>query len=135
MSPWKLDDPPWPVSDAELAVGADVYALTPDPVQIPARFHHADNPWRRFVITWLATGLHPRTQLIAADPISAEAAFRHLRAIGSAEINRDHKRAAMALLASRWFIAVRYASPDGSNWQVAGDLTKAQTALSEGRRR
>jgi hypothetical protein len=126
---WQIGDPPTPVSDLEI-----VEPKRPDrlmPHHIPGAFESPTNPWRQFVTTWLRHGLHPSTKLVSIKPVPAQAAFRHLKALGRSDVDRARKQAAMAYLASQWFVWIYYARPEGADWLLVGDMVAYQRAQEE----
>jgi hypothetical protein len=64
--------------------------------------------WERFQADWFFSGLKD-VNATPADGVDPKAALRHLSAIqGSYEPKHEHKEAAVAYLASRWFTNVEY---------------------------
>jgi hypothetical protein len=71
--------------------------------------------WRDFQATWFFSGLPDNVRVKLAPGIDGEAAFRHLSCIqGSYAPSHQHKEAAVAYLASRWFRSVKGYKKTGS---------------------
>lgn len=104
-------DQPRVVSAVELAFPARVAHLMPRYEDIPAEFrtHYGTResaPWIRFQSDWFFKGTS-KDSLKPRDGVDADTAWRHLAVIqGSFEPRHEHKAAAVAWLASRWFSAV-----------------------------
>lgn len=105
---------PQPVDDVLLAFPADVADLMPAMEEIPAEFRslHASTPestkWLQLQRDWFYRGLKDPKFHCRPD-IDGETAYRHLKAIqGSFQPKHEHKQAAVAYLASRWFSEVEY---------------------------
>lgn len=102
-------DQPHKVSDVELAFPANVARLMPSMASIPESFKdfYGDETsarWINFQSTWFFCGLPAGTNFVAKDGVDRDSAVRHLKAIqGSFEPSHEHKSAAVAWLASRWF--------------------------------
>jgi len=107
-------DQPQPVTDIDLAFPATVQHLMPAMSAIPAAFKSSrgdtdSRSWIDFQSTWFFTGLPKSTQFVPRDGIDPKLALRHLSAVmGSFEPQHEHKTAAVAWLASRWFESVDY---------------------------
>lgn len=96
-------DQPKPVSDLNLAFGGDMSELLPSYGQIPEEFKRSFNPWVKFSDGWFFSGTS-KDAVINRDDVDPDLAWRHLSAIqGSWEPKHEHKSAAVAWLASRWF--------------------------------
>lgn len=103
---------PHPVDELRLAFPADLGELLPPLEVIPDQYPNRQD-WLNFQGRWFAGLLPPDAEIEPADGIDAVTAGRHLRVIqGSFEPKHEHKMAAVAWLASRWF--VRISTPDGS---------------------
>ena len=99
---------PQAVDDLLLAFPAKLGALLPPIEIIPTDYPHRQE-WEDFQHQWFAGTLPPGTEIEPAEGIDATAAGRHLTAIlRSFEPKHEHKMAAAAWLASRWFVRVRY---------------------------
>lgn len=99
-------DQPQEVNDIALAFGGDMKTLLPSYATIPDEFKRDRNEWVEFQRTWFFRGVK-KSALTARPDVDSEKAFRHLSAIqGSWEPKHEHKEAAVAWLASRWFAAV-----------------------------
>lgn len=101
-------DKPSEVSDLDMAFPASVVKLMPAYDQIPEEFKRARNAWAQWQEDWFFGGLKkfpaPR------DGIDRSAALRHLSCIQrSFEPKHEHKAAAVAYLASKWFSATEEA--------------------------
>lgn len=97
---------PTPITDVELAFPARVKHLMPPMLQIPAEFRNGRSPWCRLASDWFAHGL--RDPAFHMTPgIDGNNATRQLSAIlRSFEPKHEHKEAAVAYLASLWFVRV-----------------------------
>jgi len=95
-------DAPHAVDAVTAAFPANVAHLMPRYADIPAQCRAQSNPWVKWQQEWFFSGLK---QLPTAKPgIDLNAAMRHLKAIqGSFHPKHEHKEAAVAFLASRWF--------------------------------
>lgn len=94
---------PAPVTDLQIAFPADLRELLPPLELIPDEFKRGRNEWTKFVDRWFFEGF-PESGVIRKDGVDAELAYRHLSVlIGSYEPKHEHKVAAVAWLASRWF--------------------------------
>lgn len=112
VAPTDLYAQPHAVGDVKLAFPAALGELLPPLDIIPADYPHRQE-WLHFQSMWFAGQLPADAQLYAAEGVDAAAAGRHLAAIqGSYEPKHEHKMAAVAWLASRWF--TRVATADGS---------------------
>lgn len=101
---------PQEVDDITLAFPSDVLCLMPPYDQIPAEFKRTCR-WVMFQQDWFYRGIDP-AGLIPRGGIDKRSALRHLAAIqGSFDPKHEHKEAAVAYLASRWFT-------DNSTWTV-----------------
>jgi len=95
-------DQPHEVSDITLAFPANLGDLLPSMEIIPEEFTR-DNKWVEFQRQWFFYGW-PKGGLVKNPDVDSELAYRHLRAIQeSYEPKHEHKMAAVAWLASRWF--------------------------------
>jgi hypothetical protein len=98
---------PQPVSDVLLAFPGRVSHLMPPREECEAALGEmADRGarWRRFQFEWFFRGLPSGFSVDLAPGVDGDIAFRHLHAIqGSFEPKHEHKEAAVAYLASRWF--------------------------------
>ncbi|MDD4865702.1 MAG: hypothetical protein PHQ28_00795 [Mycobacterium sp.] len=101
---------PRQVDDVLLAFPATLGDLLPPEELIPADYSNR-RAWLRFQHDWFVGALPADCEMHAADGIDAEVAGRHLSAIQrSFESKHQHKAAAVAWLASRWF--TRITAPD-----------------------
>ena len=87
---------------------AGIDHLLPAYEDIPEEFKRLENPWVKFQRDWFFHGLPPNTQFGAKDGVNAETAFYHLHCIQSSyEPKHEHKEAAVAFLASLWFVGIK----------------------------
>lgn len=100
---------PVKVSDAMTAFPARVLPLMPPWEAVPDEFKDdslssaVGRKWRQFQTTWFFSGL-AGVEFGRVEGIDAEMALRHLQCIqGSFEPKHEHKKAAVAYLASLWF--------------------------------
>ena len=92
---------PTPVSDVLMTFPGDVKHLMPRMVDIPDEFKR-NHPWAQWQSNWFYSGLSKMPT--PKDGIQLQDAMRHLSAIqGSFQPSHEHKRAAVAYLASLWF--------------------------------
>ncbi len=104
-------DQPHEVTDAQVVFPADLGDLLPPWESIPENFrkHYGDDesrPWREFQSKWFFSGFD-RSAITPRSDVDMDKALRHLKVIqGSFEPKHEHKEAAVAWLASRWFEAV-----------------------------
>lgn len=104
---------PHTISDAQYAFPARLKELLPTKEQIPKEFWRGHTPWNRFVSEWFFSGW-PARGLYSREDIDPNLAFRHLHTImRSFEPKHEHKEAAVAWLASRWFESVGEEFIDG----------------------
>lgn len=100
---------PQPVDDVLLAFPASVSHLMPPREECESALEAMDDRGRRWIEfqqRWFHEGLDPSTSFEMRDGINPATALRHLAAIqGSFEPKHEHKEAAVAYLASRWFLA------------------------------
>lgn len=97
---------PHPVDDVQLAFPAGLGDLLPPMDVIPADYPHRRD-WERFQHAWFSGTLPADCQMEPADGIDAQAAGRHLTVLQTSyEPKHQHKVAAVAWLASRWFARV-----------------------------
>lgn len=99
---------PTPVTDLEIAFPANAldYMPTYDECEAGLSVLSAEERrgWIDLQTTWFFHGLSPDTEFHMRDGIDGRAAFRHLQVIqGSFAPKHEHKEAAVAYLASRWF--------------------------------
>ncbi|MBU8820874.1 hypothetical protein KL864_33965 [Mycolicibacterium goodii] len=100
------------IDDVLLAFPAVLGDLLPPLEDIPAQYPDREH-WLEFQHKWFAGSLPAEIEAEPADGIDVQAAARHLAAIQrSFEPKHEHKMAAVAWLASRWF--KRVGTPDGS---------------------
>lgn len=91
---------PQEVSDVLMAFPGDVMHLMPAYEDVPT----VDAKWSIFQSHWFLHGLSGDTAINYKDGIDPNKAMRHLACIqGSFEPKHEHKAAAVAYLASRWF--------------------------------
>lgn len=111
---------PQKVTDVELAFPARVVGtLLPETSDIPEEFHflNRSNSWIELVGRWFFQGLPKDVQFYAREGISAEDAYRHVRAcLGSFEPKHEHKVAGCAYLLSVFFEKVEIPS-EGAVYQ------------------
>lgn len=91
-----------------MVFGGGMERLLPPMAAIPVDFKRGSNKWIRFQQEWFFSGLknHKATPKPGVDLAKA---WRHLRSIqGSFEPKHEHKEAAVAWLASRWFEDITY---------------------------
>ena len=96
---------PQEISDVTLAFPVKVLKLMPEYDSIPKEYRdmNSRNQWTEFQEKWFFQGLKGAT-ITAKEGIDKKLALRHLSAIqGSFEPKHEHKRAAVAFLASQWF--------------------------------
>lgn len=104
-------DQPHPVTAVQMAFPANVSDLMPAWDTIPPEFQHPNGkgdarPWIDFQAAWFYRGTS-KNALVPRDDVDPDAAWDHLIVIqGSYEPSHEHKQAAVAWLASRWFKAV-----------------------------
>lgn len=101
-------DEPHEISMAQRMFPAGVVGtLMPEMDDIPAEFQERGTDWNRFVSDLFFNGqasAFNRWNLYQRDEIDGQAAFTHLMTVlGSYEPKHEHKEAAVAWLASRWF--------------------------------
>jgi hypothetical protein len=105
-------DQPHGISPIEMAFPANVLHLMPRFEDIPDEFrtHYGTKesaPWIKFQSDWFFRGTS-KNALKPRAGVDVDAAWRHLAAIqGSFEPKHEHKVAAVAWLASRWFAEVK----------------------------
>ena len=95
------------IDDATMAFPVSISYLMPAWEDIPAEFRNFNdrqNKWLRFQRDWFFTGI-TKQKVVMRDGFSEADAFRHLAAIQrSYEPKHQHKEAAIAYLASLWFV-------------------------------
>lgn len=99
-------DKPKAVSDVDMVFGG-IAGLMPEYKDIPDEFKSTGSVWARWQASWFYQGLseYPTPK----DGIDLDQAMRHLKTIqGSFQPKHEHKAAAVAYLASKWFT-----SPNG----------------------
>ena len=102
---------PQDVNQVVMVLGGEMGRLLPPYAEIPDEFKRGNGKWNKFQRDWFFGGLASEN-LIPGEGIDKRAALRHLGAIqGSFEPKHEHKEAAVAYLASKWFT-------DKSTWQV-----------------
>lgn len=103
---------PQQVDDVMLAFSAGLGDLLPPLEVIPVEYPHRQE-WLAFQHKWFAGSLPPDLEMVPSAGVDAQRAGRHLTVLQrSYEPKHEHKMAAVAWLASRWF--VRVTTPDGS---------------------
>jgi len=101
-------DKPVPIDDVTLAFPASVKHLMPTPSDIPEDYP-GKNYWTWWQREWFYRGLNTEGSQakmpIAKESIDRQLALRHLATIQrSYEPKHEHKEAAVAWLASLWFV-------------------------------
>ena len=95
-------DKPHEVGDVDCAFPARALELMPEYSAIPAEFKNDSNPWAQWQSDWFFGGLKKMPE--PKSDIDLNSAIRHLHVIqGSFASKHEHKQAAVAFLASRWF--------------------------------
>lgn len=105
-----LQAPYEPVETSQVlrAFPGDIDHLLPAYEDIPEEFKRLENPWVKFQRDWFFRGLSPDTQFGSREGIDAERAYYHLACIQrSYEPKHEHKEAAVAFLASLWFVGIK----------------------------
>lgn len=107
---WAL---PAEISDVEMAFGSNAMDHMPTREECEAGLRELKpkvaKRWRAFQAAWFFDGLPSEVEFKLADGIDSEKAIRHLRMIqGSFAPKHEHKEAAVAYLASRWFKSVKH---------------------------
>ena len=101
---------PTPVSDVQVAFPAGALDLMPSWEECEAALAalpDGGEQWREFQARWFFNGLPATTTFDLAEGVDGATALRHLKVIqGSFEPKHEHKEAAVAYLASRWFTSV-----------------------------
>jgi hypothetical protein len=93
---------PQKISDADAAFPAKVKHLMPKYEEIPEEFKNIYGEWGAWQAKWFYNGLERMP--IPKPGIDINKAMRHLTAIQrSYEPKHEHKQAAVAYLASKWF--------------------------------
>lgn len=103
---------PATVDDLSMVFGADALKHMPSLVECEAGLRLLDRKtarmWRDFQATWFFEGLSPDVEFTVAEGVDGATAIRHLKMInGSFAPKHEHKEAAVAYLASRWFTSVK----------------------------
>lgn len=98
---------PQEVDDVLSVFPAGVSHLMPTQKEIPSEFERgAGGTWLDFQNHWFFRGLD-KPSFYCKEGVDGALALRHLQAIqGSYAPKHEHKMAAVAYLASRWFTAV-----------------------------
>lgn len=105
-------DQPQEVTDLDMAFPADLArrALIPTMDTIPEEFQNMNGrtEWNKFVQHWFFHGdPFKKWNLYVRPDVDAQAAFRHMSVLmKSWEPKHEHKEAAVAWLASRWFAGI-----------------------------
>lgn len=101
-------DQPHEVTTLDMAFGTAALQLMPPMSAIPEEFkRHDGTKWNRFQAAWFFKGLRSTDVVTPRADVPASLAWRHLKAIQSSwEPKHEHKEAAVAWLASRWFADV-----------------------------
>jgi hypothetical protein len=103
---------PVKIDDLLLAFPATLGELIPPLEVIPDDYPHRQE-WLQFQRKWFCGSLPTDCEMQPAAGVDPQVAGRHLAAIQrSFEPKHEHKEAAVAWLASRWF--TRVSTPDGS---------------------
>lgn len=96
-------EPSEDIPDVQYAFPANLGPLVPPWTMIPDEFKTGRGEWVRFAGRWFGTGF-PESGVIRREGIDAETAHRHLWTImRSYSYKHEHKIAAVAWLASRWW--------------------------------
>lgn len=96
-------DHPQDVSDVKIAFSGDVSGLMPALSSIPDDYPDRLE-WQKFQSSWFFDGIPDDMAFVPVEGVDARKAFRHLKTIqGSFQPTHEHKEAAVAWLASRWF--------------------------------
>lgn len=97
---------PQAVNGLDITFGGNLKDLMPVYSSVPEEFKRSSNPWCEWQAKWFFSGLKG-TKLPKAKPgIDRDMAMAHLAAIqGSWDCKHEHKQAAVAYLASKWFVA------------------------------
>jgi hypothetical protein len=101
---------PTPISTLQMAFPANLGALLPPTKVIPEDFRDMNNhdKWHKFQDEWFFFGLK-ELNVVPKPGIDPGTAIRHLQAVQSSfEPSHEHKRAAVAWLASLWFEEIQY---------------------------
>lgn len=101
-------DQPTLVSDVLLAFPGEVRHLMPSAITIPTNYFQSVE-WRAWTSHWFFIGdPFPVWDIGIREGVDPNEALRHLRAImGSYQPKHEHKEAAVAWLASRWFNGIQ----------------------------
>lgn len=99
---------PQDVDQVSVVFGADALSLMPPYEEcvegLKALPREERKKWEEFQSRWFFEGLPDAMQVRLHEGIDGEKAFRHLGSIqGSFAPKHEHKEAAVAYLASRWF--------------------------------
>jgi hypothetical protein len=106
---WAL---PVEIGDVEVAFPANALEYMPSCEECEAGLRQLEpkvaKMWRDFQQAWFFDGLPASVEFELAEGVDGEKAIRHLKMIqGSFAPKHEHKEAAVAYLASRWFTTVR----------------------------
>jgi len=106
---WAL---PTEINDAEMVFAAGALKFMPSLDECEAGLRLLDRKtarmWRDFQATWFFEGLSPDVEFTVVEGVDGATAIRHLKTInGSFAPKHEHKEAAVAYLASRWFTSVK----------------------------
>lgn len=105
-------DQPQEVDDLMMAFPGVLGSLMPSPEETGPE-EDQDPKWLEFQRRWFGRGLPETTEIAPREGIDPEKAFRHLTAIQrSYEPKHEHKTAAVAWLASKWFAGITYGDED-----------------------
>ena len=98
---------PAQVDDVTVAFPAGIAHLQPPWAVIPAEFREGSGTWVDFQQRWFYRGLPKTVEFHCREGVDGNTAVRHLAVLqGSFEFKHEHKEAAVAWLASLWFIRV-----------------------------
>lgn len=104
-----FDQPSTEITEVDAVFGARALDFMPSYQDIPEEFRRGAGEalaWFEFQSRWFFSGV-AKSEVTPRSDVDAETAWRHLRMIqGSFAPKHEHKEAAVAWLASRWFAAV-----------------------------
>jgi len=98
---------PQETTAADRAFPARFVRLMPDPATIPDRYWRRDHPWSGVTMRFITNSWTNSAQFAPRPGVDGERAFWHLYTLcGSYGPRHEHKEAAVALLAERWFVGI-----------------------------